>query len=44
MPWVVQAILTLEGLLAAAALVAIILLAVRRIRLRKEETFEKRDH
>jgi len=37
-------IMVVEGLAFVAAIVIIVFLIIRRIRIRKEETFEKRDN
>jgi len=42
--WLVEAILSAEGLLFALGLIGILALAVQRMRKRRTETFEKRDN
>jgi flagellar biogenesis protein FliO len=42
--WLVEAILSAEGLVLALGLIGILVLAFRRVKKRRSETFEKRDN
>jgi|TARA_R110000737_G_scaffold193532_1_gene214813 hypothetical protein len=44
MDWVAYMILSIEGFVFFGLLVLVIILAVRRFRIKKEETFEDRDN
>jgi len=42
--WLIEAILYAEGLVLALGLIGILVLAFRRVKKRRSETFEKRDN
>ena len=42
--WLVEAIISAEGLVFALGLIGVLVLAFRRVKKRRSETFEKRDN
>ncbi len=44
MDWVAEIILCTEGFVFLGILILIIILAIRRVKIKKKETFEKRDN